>query len=72
MGKGKITAPIAEGFLRGIGWAVGVTFGFAMVSTLIVVLLNMSGGIPVVGGFIATIIEATVSQLSSRTPDYIR
>lgn len=59
---------IKNGFYTGLGWAAGVTIGFALVSTIVVVVLNRLGGIPVVGGFLAEIVAATTEQLSGRTP----
>lgn len=59
---------IKNGFYTGLGWAAGVTIGFALVSTIVVVLLNRLGGLPVVGSFFADIVDATTSQLSGRTP----
>ncbi len=59
---------IKQGFINGIGWAAGVTVGFVIVSTIIVWILNALGGLPVVGGWIADIVEATQAQLARRTP----
>jgi hypothetical protein len=55
-----------EGFISGMGWSFGVTIGFVIVSTLIVLLLNILGGLPVIGNFIANIVEATQIQLDKR------
>jgi hypothetical protein len=57
-----------RGFYSGIGWALGATVGFALISTLLVVLLRRVGGIPLIGGWIATIVDATLERLSERTP----
>jgi len=59
---------VKEGFYSGIGWAIGVTFGFAIVSFIIVFVLGKLGGLPLVGGFLANIVDATTSQLTVRTP----
>ena len=40
---------LKEGFFAGIGWAFGVTIGFVLISTLIVLLLRYIGGLPLVG-----------------------
>lgn len=56
-----------EGFKAGIGWSFGATVGFALISTLIVILLRSVGGLPVVGSFIANIVEETQVQLLKRS-----
>ena len=57
-----------RGIIAGIGWAFGVTIGFVIVSTLLVFLLNNAGGMPLIGDWIAGIVESTIEQLSKRTP----
>ncbi len=57
---------IRVGFLKGVGWSFGVTFGFVIISTLIIFVLNKLGGLPVVGGFIADLVEATQESLLRR------
>jgi hypothetical protein len=57
-----------EGLIRGIGWAFGVTIGFVIISTILVIVLRSLGGLPTIGGWVASIVEATLSQLAKRTP----
>jgi hypothetical protein len=57
-----------QGFYSGIGWAIGVTLGFALISTIIVALFSRLGGLPLIGSWIASIVSATTEQLSNRTP----
>ncbi|MBU0572238.1 hypothetical protein KKE18_00965 [Patescibacteria group bacterium] len=57
-----------EGLIRGIGWAFGVTIGFVIISTILVIILRSLGGLPVIGDWIASVVEATLSQLAKRTP----
>ncbi len=57
-----------EGFVAGMGWAFGVTIGFVMISTVLVVVLQLLGGLPLIGTFIASIVESTQEQLLKRTP----
>jgi uncharacterized membrane protein YphA (DoxX/SURF4 family) len=61
-----------KGFIQGMGWSFGVTFGFTLISAFVVVMLNQAGGIPVIGGFLARVVEATVAQLNVRTPVMFR
>lgn len=57
-----------RGLYSGIGWAFGATLGFAIISTILVFILSRIGAIPILGGWIARIVEATLQQLSVRTP----
>jgi hypothetical protein len=57
-----------RGFYSGIGWALGATIGFAIISTILVFILNRIGATPILGGWIARIVESTLQQLSVRTP----
>ena len=59
---------IREGIVKGFFWAIGVTLGFAFVSFVIVTVFSKAGGLPVIGDFIANIVEATQSSLTTRTP----
>jgi len=52
----------------GFAWAIGVTIGFAFISTVLVFALSQAGGIPVIGNFIANIVEATQHSLLRRSP----
>ncbi|MCS7092330.1 MAG: DUF5665 domain-containing protein [Patescibacteria group bacterium] len=65
--KKPIFKLIKEGFFAGIGWAIGVTVGFAIVSTIIVYSLQLAGGIPFVGKFFARIVESTIINLEHRS-----
>ena len=54
--------------VSGIGWSLGVTIGFLLLSSVIVYGLRQLGGLPLVGTWIANVVEVTQSQLESRTP----
>jgi len=64
----KKTRLFKEGFISGLGWAFGVTIGFVIISTILVIILRNLGGLPIVGNWIASIIEATQKQLTRRAP----
>lgn len=53
-------------FLGGIAWGLGATIGFAFVITLLTFLLNQIGGLPLVGEWIANIVDATNRSLQAR------
>ncbi|MCH7641348.1 hypothetical protein IID22_04070 [Patescibacteria group bacterium] len=57
-----------RGFYSGVGWAFGATIGFAIISTILVFILSRIGATPILGGWIARIVESTLQQLSVRTP----
>lgn len=65
--KKSILKLVKEGFFAGIGWAIGVTVGFAIVSTIIVYSLRLAGGIPFIGKFFAQIVESTIINLQQRS-----
>lgn len=58
---------LKEGFMAGIGWSFGVTVGFVIISSVLVLVLRSLGGLPLIGSWIATVVEATQSQLIRRT-----
>ncbi|MGB6838699.1 MAG: DUF5665 domain-containing protein [Microgenomates group bacterium] len=64
----KYSQLLKEGLIRGIGWAFGVTIGFVIISTILVLILRSLGGLPVIGNWVASIVEATQRQLIKRTP----
>jgi len=57
-----------QGFIAGMGWAFGVSIGFVLISTLLVFLLNILGGLPLIGSWIADLVETIQLQLQYRTP----
>lgn len=63
---------LKEGFMAGLGWAFGVTIGFVVISTLLVVVFKSLGGLPIIGNFIADIVQETQVQLIKRTPAFIQ
>jgi len=59
---------LKRGFFSGIGWAFGATVGFVIISTLLIVVLQRAGGLPLIGGFIASVVQATLDQLVQTSP----
>ncbi len=57
-----------EGVIAGVGWAIGVTVGFVIISTILVFILQTLGGLPFIGNFFANIVRETQIQLLKRTP----
>lgn len=52
-----------DGFISGLGWSFGVTVGFVIISTIVIQILKSLGGLPLVGDFMANIVQATQQQL---------
>ena len=57
-----------QGIIGGIGWAFGITFGFLLITILLGYLLKGLGGLPLVGNWLASIVETTLDQLAARAP----
>lgn len=55
-------------FVAGIGWALGMSVGFALLVYLITSILSALGGIPLIGTFFADIINTTLEALSTKSP----
>jgi len=56
----------SKNFLAGLAWGLGATLGVVLVLSLLGYLLRLLGGLPIVGGFFARLIEATEEALRSR------
>ena len=57
-----------KGFVQGLGWSFGITIGFVLVSFILVLILQALGGLPLIGKWIASIVEETQLQLLKRGP----
>lgn len=66
LGRNSMIA-FKDGFVHGLGWSFGVTIGFVLVSTLLVLFLQTIGGLPFLGDRIAEIVQATEQSLSKRS-----
>lgn len=64
----KYQKDLKRSIVSGFGWAIGVTLGFAFISALLLIILNLAGGIPLIGDWIANLVEATNASLLSRVP----
>jgi len=63
---------LRQGVIAGIGWAIGVTIGFVLISTLLAFTLRSLGGLPLIGAWIANIVEATQVQLVDKGPSILK
>jgi len=57
-----------KGLFTGIGWAFGVTIGFAIISTILVFVLRQFEKLPFVGDGFEEIITTTEETIQKRTP----
>lgn len=57
---------LRDNFLGGIAWSLGATLGIAIVVGLTTYLLGQFVNFPIVGSFIADIVEATNQALQKR------
>lgn len=63
----KKTRDFKDGFVNGVGWSFGVTFGFAIISTGLYFLLGFLGGLPLIGEGIAAVVRVTLESLARKT-----
>jgi len=66
MKSDAIKFSILKGFLAGLGWMIGATIGFALLITLLSLVLGWAGGLPIFGNFLASVIEATNKALEAK------
>lgn len=52
-----------KNFIGGLGWMTGATFGFALLITFLSLTMRWLGGLPIIGNFVANLIEATNQAL---------
>jgi len=62
----------AKRFFGGIFWAMGATFGFAILITIVSFILKWLGGLPIIGQFFANLIEATNKALEIRNSAIVK
>ena len=56
----------AKNFVAGIAWGVGASIGLSLIFTVATTILRWLGGLPIIGSFLADVIEATVKALEIR------
>lgn len=64
--KQKGTRYFYKGFMNGLGWSIGITLGFAFVSSIAVYFLSSLKTAPVIGDFVANVIVATDNSLANK------
>lgn len=61
----KIIKDLKEGVIKGFAWSIGVTIGFAFVTTIVAVVLSRIDTVPVIGSFVASIVKETLRALNA-------
>ena len=57
-----------EGVVKGFFWSIGVTIGFAVVTSLLVFVLSRAEALPFIGQAIASVVQATLESLGTGVP----
>lgn len=55
-----------KSFIGGLGWMTGATVGFALLLTILSLVLRWLGGLPLIGDFFADLISTTQEALKLR------
>lgn len=59
MTKKEFWEQAKQSVVGGIFWSIGVTIGFAVVSVLLITVFSRVDTIPVIGNFVADVVEQT-------------
>ena len=62
----KVIVIFYKNFIAGTAWALGATVGFALLATVMSFLFGKIGGLPVIGEFVASLVEVTREALIKR------
>ncbi|OGM28848.1 hypothetical protein A2801_02700 [Candidatus Woesebacteria bacterium RIFCSPHIGHO2_01_FULL_41_10] len=68
MTKKELKTYIKEGLFKGFFWSIGVTLGFAFVTTLLALILSRVDALPFVGNILANIVASTLESLGTSIP----
>ena len=63
MKKEETKKSFKKGFIGGVGWSLGVTFGFTIVSVFLLFILSRIESVPVIGNIVGKIVESTLQYL---------
>ncbi len=66
MTRRKLRETMLHSFVGGIFTGLGITVGIAILAYILSLIVNLVGGLPLVGNYLANIIEATIYALNNR------
>jgi hypothetical protein len=61
----KTSQSLFHGFVGGLGWAIGASFGFAVLIAITSYIFTLLGGLPLIGNFIGQIVKHTQNYLNN-------
>ncbi len=64
--KAKYSEIFLKSLVGGVGWAIGATLGFALLIYILGFILGRLGGLPLIGDWMARLIEVTNEALEIR------
>jgi ABC-type amino acid transport system permease subunit len=62
----KLRNTFTHNFIGGIAWGLGVTVGLALIAYILSLLVNIFGGLPLVGDWLANIVDVTLEALKTK------
>lgn len=62
----KLRKIFLDHVVGGIGWGIGATIGLSLFLILVSAILNILGGLPVIGDFFAQLVIVTNNALKNR------
>lgn len=62
----KTSDIVYKNFVGGMAWAAGASVGFTLLVAVVGILLRKLGGLPVIGDFLASVVEVTQVAMRSR------
>lgn len=62
----KFKTTFLHNFIGGVAWGLGLTVGLALVTYILSLSVSAFGGLPLVGDFIANIVNSTLEALKNK------
>jgi len=61
----RIKNTLLHNFVGGIAWGLGLTVGISVLAAFLSLVLTKAGGLPLVGGWLAGLVEATLKAMET-------
>lgn len=62
----KLSKTFVHNFVGGMAWGLGVTVGLAVVAYILGMSVSVFGGLPLIGDWLANIVNATLEALKNK------